>query len=106
MVFLYYSDFISFILLFSLVFSISLFILILCFSMMKSIQNSLTKAKEGIDTIRTQKALHVKEVTGCNHLMIGRGAVVGMGAVVTKSVPAGEVVVGNPAKPLQKQVLK
>ena len=43
---------------------VSLFILILCFSMMKSIQNSLTKAKEGIDTIRTQKALHVKVETG------------------------------------------
>nr|MBP9613528.1 methyl-accepting chemotaxis protein [Sulfurospirillum sp.] len=43
---------------------VSLFVLILCFSMMKSIQNSLTKAKEGIDTIRTQKALHVKVETG------------------------------------------
>ena len=43
---------------------VSLFVFILCFSMMKSIQNSLTKAKEGIDTIRTQKALHVKVETG------------------------------------------
>ena len=43
---------------------VSLFVLILCFSMMKSIQTSLTKAKEGIDTIRTQKALHVKVETG------------------------------------------
>lgn len=31
-------------------------------------------------------------------LHIGRGAVVGMGAVVTKDVPDGAVVVGNPAK--------
>ena len=33
-------------------------------------------------------------------LIIGRGAVVGMGAVVTKSVAAGATVVGNPARPL------
>lgn len=31
-------------------------------------------------------------------LIIGRGAVVGMGAVVTKSVPAGVTVAGNPAR--------
>lgn len=31
-------------------------------------------------------------------LVIGRGAVVGMGAVVTKSVPAGATVAGNPAR--------
>ncbi len=33
-------------------------------------------------------------------LVIGRGAVVGMGAVVTKSVSPGVTVVGNPAKPM------
>lgn len=35
-------------------------------------------------------------------LVIGRNAVVGMGAVVTKSVQPGTVVVGNPARPLLK----
>jgi len=38
---------------------------------------------------------------GCP-LVIGRGAVVGMGAVVTKSVAPGATVVGNPAKPWMK----
>ena len=36
-------------------------------------------------------------------IRIGRGAVVGMGAVVTKDVPAGLTVVGNPARPLTKE---
>lgn len=36
-------------------------------------------------------------------LRIGEGAVVGMGAVVTKDVPAGATVVGNPARILMKQ---
>ena len=35
-------------------------------------------------------------------LVIGKGAVVGMGAVVTKSVKAGDVVFGNPAKSLKR----
>ena len=34
-------------------------------------------------------------------LEIGEGAVVGMGAVVTKSVPPGVTVVGNPARPIE-----
>lgn len=37
-------------------------------------------------------------------LRIGANAVVGMGAVVTKDVPEGAVVVGNPARPLETGV--
>ncbi len=35
-------------------------------------------------------------------LRIGRGAVVGMGAVVTRDVPPGMVVVGNPARVMER----
>lgn len=37
-----------------------------------------------------------------NQLTIGADAVVGLGAVVVKSVPDGAVVAGNPAKPLNR----
>lgn len=40
----------------------------------------------------------IKQGTHDKPLIIGKGAVVGMGAVVTKSVPAGVTVVGNPAR--------
>jgi sugar O-acyltransferase (sialic acid O-acetyltransferase NeuD family) len=42
----------------------------------------------------------IKQGSPSDPLVIGRGAVVGMGAVVTKSVPPGVTVVGNPAKRL------
>lgn len=36
-------------------------------------------------------------------IRIGAGATIGMGAVVTKDVPAGTIVIGNPAKPMEKK---
>jgi len=40
----------------------------------------------------------IKQGTPDQPLVIGAGAIVGMGAVVTKSVPPGATVVGNPAR--------
>lgn len=42
----------------------------------------------------------LKQGTPDKPLRIGRGAVVGMGAVVTKDVAPGETVIGNPARPM------
>ncbi|MCU0189324.1 hypothetical protein N8H42_29090, partial [Citrobacter freundii] len=45
----------------------------------------------------------IKQGTPDKPLVIGKGAIVGMGAVVTKSVPAGVTVVGNPARILESK---
>lgn len=44
----------------------------------------------------------LREGTTSKPLRIGAGAVVGMGAVVTKDVPEGVTVIGNPARPMNK----
>jgi sugar O-acyltransferase (sialic acid O-acetyltransferase NeuD family) len=44
----------------------------------------------------------IKQGTPERPIVIGRGAVVGMGAVVTKSVAAGATVIGNPARLMER----
>jgi sugar O-acyltransferase (sialic acid O-acetyltransferase NeuD family) len=44
----------------------------------------------------------IREGTSSKPLKIGKGVVVGIGAVVTKDIPDGITVVGNPARPLSK----
>ena len=44
----------------------------------------------------------IKNGTKENPIKIGDGAIIGMGAVVTKNVKSKSVVVGNPAKEIDK----
>jgi sugar O-acyltransferase (sialic acid O-acetyltransferase NeuD family) len=45
----------------------------------------------------------IKQGTDDKPMVIGKGSVIGMGAVVTKSVPPFTTVVGNPAEELKKK---
>lgn len=45
----------------------------------------------------------IRQGTESQPLLIGKAAIIGMGAVVTKPVSSGVTVVGNPARPLEKK---
>lgn len=45
----------------------------------------------------------LKQGTPDKPLRVGKGAVIGMGAVVTKDVAPGAVVIGNPARPMDSK---
>lgn len=45
----------------------------------------------------------IREGTQKKPMVIGKGAILGMGAVVTKSVPPFETVIGNPAQPFKRK---
>lgn len=44
----------------------------------------------------------IRQGTPDKPIVLGRGAVIGMGAIVTRNVARGETVVGNPARPMPK----
>jgi sugar O-acyltransferase (sialic acid O-acetyltransferase NeuD family) len=51
------------------------------------------------DNVYVGTGVIIKQGTPQHPLRIGQGAIIGMGAVVTKDVAANETVVGNPARP-------
>ncbi|MDX1901437.1 MAG: acetyltransferase [Gammaproteobacteria bacterium] len=53
------------------------------------------------DEVYVGTGVIIREGTAARPMIIGRGSVLGMGAVITKSVPPFVTVVGNPAKILQ-----
>jgi sugar O-acyltransferase (sialic acid O-acetyltransferase NeuD family) len=54
------------------------------------------------DDVYVGTGVIIKQGTTKSPIVIGKGAILGMGAVVTKSVPPFETVIGNPAKVFQK----
>jgi acetyltransferase-like isoleucine patch superfamily enzyme len=53
-------------------------------------------------TVRRGASIGANATIVCG-VTIGEGATVGAGAVVTKDVPPGELVVGNPARPIKRR---
>lgn len=53
------------------------------------------------DDVYVGTGVIIRQGTPDKPIIIGKGAVLGMGAVITKSVAPFETVVGNPARPLQ-----
>lgn len=57
------------------------------------------------DEVYVGTGVIIKQGTPAKPVIIGRGAVLGMGAVVTKSVAPFETVIGNPARPFKQKEL-
>lgn len=53
------------------------------------------------DNVYVGTGVILREGTKRKPIIVGEGAILGMGAVITKSIPAFETVVGNPAIPLK-----
>lgn len=53
------------------------------------------------DDVQVGCAAHIRQGTQERPMRIGRGAIIGMGAIVTKDVAPGVTVVGNPAMPMR-----
>jgi len=57
------------------------------------------------DNVYVGTGVIIRQGTEKKPIIIGEGAVLGMGAVITKSVRAFETVIGNPARPLSQTTL-
>ncbi|HSW70444.1 MAG TPA: acetyltransferase [Gammaproteobacteria bacterium] len=53
------------------------------------------------DQVYVGTGVVIREGSPQKPLLIGKGAILGMGAVITKNVPPFETVVGNPARPMK-----
>jgi len=58
------------------------------------------------DQVYAGTGVIIRQGTKDKPIIIGQGAILGMGAVITKSVPAFTTVIGNPATPLLREKIK